>query len=125
MGVPAAAVRELDQAPGKAVAKSLFNADAGRLGSRQYPLPRGRPDAETGGEQSVRAVCNGCACGAHLRPQHLPDVAGAWRCLVLGVWGPLHKALIIYMYAIHVHVYSIFMFSIQFTTVHRCYATDG
>ena len=52
-------------------------------------------------ENSVRAACNGCARGAHLRPQHLPDVEGAltlprgWEC-----GGPLPKALINH----HLHV---------------------
>ena len=44
---------------------------------RAYPLPLGRPDAETGGGQGVRAACNGCARSAYLRHQHVPDVPSA------------------------------------------------
>ena len=66
--------------------------------ARQYSLPRGRPDAETGGEQSVCEVCNGCARGAHMRPQYLPDVAGALALPRAGSVGPVTQG------AHHLHV---------------------
>ena len=59
--------------------------------ARQYPLPRERPDAETGAGQSVREVCNGGARGAHLRHQHLPDVAGALALFRAGSVGPVPR----------------------------------
>ena len=85
-GVTAAAARELGLAPGTAVATSLFNADAGWLGNI---LCHEGDQTQRPAENSVRAACNGCARGAHLRPQHLPDVAGALALPRAGSVGPV------------------------------------
>ena len=71
-GGAVAAARELGLAPG--TAGPLFNADAGWLGSISATRATSRRDRR---RTECPTACNGCARSAHLRPQHLPDVAGA------------------------------------------------
>ena len=93
--VTVAAASELGLVPGRRWPRRCSTQTPGGLA---VSLPRARSDAEIGGEQSVRAACNGCARGAHLRPQHLTDVADALALPRAGIVGPVTQD------AHHLHV---------------------
>ena len=125
-GVTAAAARELGLAPGTPVAtSSLIDADAGWLGSiRCHEGDQKQRPAEDRASARRAMGARVALCGH----QHLPDVGGALALPRAGSVGPACMFICIQcMY--NVHVYNIFMFSIQcllqMDNVIHCCATDG
>ena len=100
------------------LALELVHSIRATRSGRAYPLPRGRPDAGTGGGQNVRVACNGCARGAYLRHQHVPDVAGAQALPRAGSVGPVFRGGHQWPVCLHVELQSRKEFRISYMYVY-------